>query len=86
MISVGIKELKERLSGYVDKVRLGETIVVTDRGKEVALVIPISRERAAIRHLVESGKVNWTGGKPAGLKGIKAKGKPLSKTVLEDRG
>jgi len=33
MISVGIKELKEKLSGYVDKVRHGEEIVVTDRGK-----------------------------------------------------
>ena len=85
MISVGIKELKEKLSGYVDKARLGEEIVVTDRGKEVALLIPVSRDRKAVRHLVESGKATWTGGKPAGMKGIKAKGGLLSKTVLEDR-
>jgi len=85
MISVGIKELKEQLSGYVDKVRHGEEIVVTDRGKEVALVIPISRERDAVKGLVESGKVKWTGGKPAGLRGLKVKGKSLSRTVLEDR-
>ncbi len=85
MMSVGIKELKEKLSGYVDKVRLGETIVVTDRSKEVALLIPVSRERRAVRRLVESGKATWTGGKPAGMTGIKRKGKPLSKTILEDR-
>ena len=85
MISVGIKELKEKLSGYVDKVRHGEEIVVTDRGREVALVIPISRERSAVKHLVESGRAAWTGGKPEGMKGIKAKGKPLDKTILEDR-
>lgn len=85
MISVGIKELKEKLSGYVDKVRHGEEIVVTDRGQEVALVIPISRERSAVTQLVGSGRAAWTGGKPAGIKGIKAKGGSVAKTVLEDR-
>ena len=85
MVSVGIKELKEKLSGYVDKVRHGEQIVVTDRGKEVALLIPVSRERSALRQLVESGRAVWAGGKPGGMKGIKAKGKPLAKTILEDR-
>ncbi len=85
MISVGIKELKEKLSGYVDKVRHGEEIVVTDRGREIALVIPISRERNAVKGLVASGKAAWAGGKPAGAKGIKVKGKALAKTVLEDR-
>jgi prevent-host-death family protein len=85
MISVGIRELKEKLSGYVDKVRHGEEIVVMHRGKEVALVIPISRERNAVRRLVETGRTSWTGGKPAGMKGIKAKGKAFSKTILEDR-
>ncbi|MEK6700138.1 MAG: type II toxin-antitoxin system prevent-host-death family antitoxin [Nitrospirota bacterium] len=85
MISVGIKELKEKLSSYVDKVRHGEEVVVTDRGKEIAVVIPISRHRGAVKALVESGKAKWTGGKPAGLRGIKTKGKSLSRTVLEDR-
>ena len=85
MISVGIKELKEKLSGYVDKVRHGEEIVVTDRGREIALLTPISRERGAVKELVETGKVKWAGGKPAGRRGIKTKGKPLSKTILEER-
>jgi len=85
MISVGIRELKEKLSGYVNKVRCGEEIVVTDRGKEIARVIPISAERNAMRSLVKSGRATWTGGKPKGLKGIKIKGKPLSKTILGER-
>ncbi len=85
MISVGIKELKEKLSGYVDKVRHGEEVVVTDRGKEIALLTPISRERGAIKDLMGKGQARWAGGKPAGLHGIKAKGKPLSGTVLEER-
>jgi prevent-host-death family protein len=85
MISVGIKELKQKLSLYVNKVRQGGEIIVTDRGKEIAMVIPISREWRAVRHLVESGKAAWSGSKPGGMKGIKAKGKPLAKTILEDR-
>lgn len=85
MISVGVKELKAKLSSYVGMVRKGEEVVVTDHGREVALVIPISRERQAVKSLMDSGKAKWSGGKPAGLKGIKVKGQPVSDTVLEER-
>jgi prevent-host-death family protein len=85
MISVGIKELKSRLSSYVDRVRKGEEVVITEHGKEVALVIPISRERTAIRSLIDSGEAKWTGGKPEGLDNVRIKGKALSKTVIEER-
>jgi prevent-host-death family protein len=85
MISVGIKELKAKLSSYVDRVRHGEEVVITEHGKEVALVIPISRERKALKSLIDSGKAKWSGGKPEGLDNIKIKGKSLSKTVLEER-
>ena len=85
MISVGIKELKTKLSSYVDRVRHGEEVVITEHGKEVALVIPISRERKALKSLIDSGKAKWSGGKPEGLGNVKIKGKSLSKTVLEER-
>ena len=85
MISLGIKELKTKLSSYVDKVRQGEEVVITEHGKEVALIIPISRERKAIKSLVDSGRARWSGGKPEGLINVRIKGKPLSKTVLEQR-
>jgi len=85
MISIGIKELKTRLSSYVDRVRHGEEVVITEHGKEVALVIPISRERRAIKSLIDSGAAKWTGGKPEGLENVRIKGKALSKTVLEER-
>jgi prevent-host-death family protein len=85
MIYVGIKELKTKLSSYVDRVRHGEEVVITEHGKEVALVIPISRERKALKPLIDSGKAKWSGGKPEGLDNVKIKGKPLSKTVIEER-
>lgn len=85
MISVGIKELKTRLSSYVDRVRHGEEVVITEHGREVALVIPISGERRAIKLLIDAGRAEWSGGKPEGLEEVRIKGKALSKTVLEER-
>jgi antitoxin (DNA-binding transcriptional repressor) of toxin-antitoxin stability system len=36
MRTVGIRELKNRLSEYIRRVRAGETVLVTDRGEIVA--------------------------------------------------
>ncbi|MBI3755670.1 MAG: type II toxin-antitoxin system prevent-host-death family antitoxin [Deltaproteobacteria bacterium] len=85
MISVGVKELKEKLSKYVDKVKHGERVIITDRGNEVALITPLSEEYHKIKSLIDSGKAVWSGGKPEGVKGIKIKGKPVAETVLEER-
>ena len=40
MTRIGIKELKARLSEYVERARAGEMVVVTDRGKPVAELKP----------------------------------------------
>lgn len=85
MMSVGIKELKSKLSSYVDMVQKGDEIVVTARGKEVAMVIPISPERRLVSTLIKNGKASWSGGKPEGMAGIHARGGSISNTVLEER-
>lgn len=36
MKAIGIRELKDRLSGYLDEVRAGEVLLVTDRGTVIA--------------------------------------------------
>jgi len=40
MKSVGIRELKNRLSEYVREVRSGEAVLITDRGEVVAEIVP----------------------------------------------
>ena len=85
MEAVGIRELKARLSAYVKRAREGEIIVITDRGTAVAELRPLSPERAAAEALVAEGRAAWAGGKPAGFRRIRIKGRPLSETVLEDR-
>ncbi len=85
MIIVGIRELKAKLSSYVGKVVNGEEVIITDHGREIAVVMPISAERRAVRTLIDSGMAKWSGGKPKGKTGVKVKGKPVSETVLEER-
>jgi prevent-host-death family protein len=85
MIFVGIKELKARLSSYVVKAEKGEEVVVTARGREVALLVPITKERRALKNLSEAGEARMPKGKPAGIRGLRVRGKSLAQTVLEGR-
>lgn len=85
MKQVGIKELKTHLSQYVARARAGEHIVVTEHGREVAELSPPSAARLAVISLASEGQLQWVAGKPAGLSGIKPRGKALAQTVLEDR-
>ena len=41
MRTAAIAKLKAGLSGYIESVKAGEQIVVTDRGRPVALIVPI---------------------------------------------
>lgn len=85
VVYAGIRELKAKLSSYIDKVRSGEQLIITQHGREVAMILPISEERKAVRFLAESGKAHWEGGKPLGIKGIRIEGKAISETILEER-
>jgi len=38
MITVGIREIKNRLSEYLRRAKAGERIIVTERGKPVAVI------------------------------------------------
>ena len=40
MQKVGLKTLKNKLSEYVRRAAAGETIVITDRGRAVAEIVP----------------------------------------------
>ncbi len=56
-MEVGIRELKNSLSHYIDRVRKGETIVITDRGRPVARIHPIASSAIppALQRLVDAG-------------------------------
>jgi len=43
MKSAAVAELKARLSKYLMKVKAGEEVLVTDRGKPIAKIVPLDR-------------------------------------------
>jgi prevent-host-death family protein len=88
MSTVGVRELKAHLSECLRRVQAGERLTVTDRGRAVATLAPVRDAPGVdwVHALVAAGHARWSGGKPAGLaRRIRARGKPASTMVLEDR-
>lgn len=52
-MDVGIRELKQHLSDYLDRVASGETIRVTDRGIPKATISPIAGQGGVDRGIAE---------------------------------
>lgn len=93
MKTVGSRELKNRLGRYLKLVGKGETLIVTDRGKPVARIVPTDSNEGESRSVDEVLKQMEAEGhlrlgtRPfKRFKPIRLKGKPLSKIILEDRG
>lgn len=60
-ITIGIRELKTRLGTYIRRVRAGETVIITDRGKPVGRIIPVkSSPEAQVQELIQAGLVAWS--------------------------
>lgn len=61
-MDVGIRELKARLSHYVKAARGGDRVVITERGKPVAILVSANSEFAPnlpprLQALVEEGRL-----------------------------
>lgn len=88
MKTVGIRELKNNLGRYIKDVKGGERLVVTDRRKEIAIIIPLGNtpEESKILDMTRNGIVSWSGGKPTGMADrVISKGGAVSDAVIEDR-
>ena len=88
MADVGVRALKDQLSQYLRRARLGERIVVTDRGRPIAVISAVG-EGPEVQHaweLVRRGQARWSGGKPRGLiAGPKTPRRDTTQLILEDR-
>lgn len=86
---IGIRDLKNNLSATLARVRRGETITVKDRKQAIARLIPATEGgdvRAVIEMVARSGRLTWSGGKPAGLKRPPTiRGRSVAELVVEDR-
>ncbi|MGH2529437.1 MAG: type II toxin-antitoxin system Phd/YefM family antitoxin [Actinomycetota bacterium] len=55
---VGVRELRQNLSVYLRRVKRGERLEVTERGRAVALLAPLSEASTPIEQLVSSGRAS----------------------------
>ncbi|OGO70046.1 MAG: hypothetical protein A2Z37_13020 [Chloroflexi bacterium RBG_19FT_COMBO_62_14] len=86
--SVGVRELKDRLSAYLREVKRGQTIVITERGRPIGRIVPegISLDEK-LKVLVDAGLAEWNGQHPpkgepvARLRGKKT----VADLLIEDR-
>jgi prevent-host-death family protein len=92
MKTVGSRELKNRLGRYLKLVGKGETLIVTDRGKPVARIVPTDSNGGEGRSVDEVLKQMEAEGhlrlgtRPfKRFKPVRLKGKQLSKIIVEDR-
>ena len=65
MVTVGIRELRQRASELLRRVEGGESIEITDRGRPVAILAPVPADRVAL--LRASGDLAQSQGDLEGL-------------------
>jgi prevent-host-death family protein len=55
MDSIGVRELRQHASRYLARVARGETLEVTDRGRPIAMLVPVRGDEW--QDLLASGRV-----------------------------
>ena len=92
MNTVGVKQLKDRLTEYLGHAKHGEEVVVTERGTPIALIQPIKNASKAsslepkLARLAAQGAVTLPTQKPLKrVRLVRVSGKPISKAIVEDR-
>jgi len=74
MKTAGIREARQQLSAILDEVRKGREVVLTDRGRPVARIVPPLRGSA--RPVSSHRRFRAS---------VRLKGKPISATVVNER-
>ena len=92
MAAVGVRELKNRLTYFLQRARKGEKIIVTERGCPVAVLQSLQhldRESALetrLARLAALGIVTLPTRKGFGRsRPLRISGPPVSRAILEDR-
>lgn len=86
--TVGIRELKARLSEYLKQVRAGRTITITNRGRPVGRLMPPDQAlEKRVQRMIEAGLAEWNGQPLPPVKPSHrlARGKTIADLIIEDR-
>ncbi len=87
-VTVGTRDLKNNLSQYLRRVKAGETIIITERGKAIGQIMPapITLEEK-MKALAAAGFLEWSGKKlkPHKPTIINTSNRLISDLIVEDR-
>jgi prevent-host-death family protein len=89
---MGLREANQRFSKAIKAVKAGKEVILTERGKPIAVIKPLEKEdkmEATLRRLEAEGLL-WRGPKsgrsmPVWRSPVRIKGKPISQTISEER-
>ena len=54
--TVGVRELRQNLSVYLERVKKGEPLTVAERGQPVAMLVPLAPGASTLERLIASGR------------------------------
>jgi prevent-host-death family protein len=57
MIVAGVAKVKARLSEYLARVRAGNDVLITEHGRPIAKIVPVSSEREELAELERQGLI-----------------------------
>ena len=87
-LNVGVRELKTRLSEYLRRVKAGQVVVITERGKPVGRILPVEQSlEERLQSLVEAGFAQWNGKRfePGEPLVINRSDQQISDLIVEER-
>ena len=89
---LGLREANQQFSKAMKEVRAGREVILTERGKPIAVIKPLSQAKtveAAIQRLEAEGilRSGSKSGKPMPVwrSPVRIKGKSVSQTISEER-
>jgi prevent-host-death family protein len=90
---LGLREANQHFARTIKAVRSGQEVVLTDRGRPIAVIKPIKDEdgghAVALRAMADEGLIalpDQKGPMPAPRwRPVKVKGVPVSRTIIDDR-
>jgi len=93
MLRIGSREFKNRLGRYLQAVRNGQTLIITDRKRPVAKVSPPDAQQVddqaietRLRELEAQGLLCLAKRPLSKFEAIPSRGKSASRMIIEDRG
>ena len=86
--TIGVRELKTRLSVYLRRVETGEIVIITRHGKPIGRIVPLETStEARLETLEQAGLIAWNGARLSMRSPVtQTHGRPtVAELLVEDR-